>query len=107
MLSEQQLPHKFDPNTAYIFISSSCLIGFLFGLYNWYQVTSIVLENEATSAETKQIDSKTLEKLIDYNKKIAKVKYNLNLINLNFRVQKNSYIGNSFTLPFSLLHSQL
>ena len=93
MLSEQ----FFEPNIAYIFISSSCIIGFLFGLFNWYQVTSIVLENEPTSADTKQIDKNTLAKLIDYNKKIAYVKYNL----INFRVLKNSYIGNSFTYPYS------
>lgn len=64
--------NEFDPNIAYIFISSSCLIGFLFGLFNWYSVTSIELKNEEQiSAETKQINQETLNKLIDYNQKIS------------------------------------
>lgn len=58
-----------------IFISSSCLIGFLFGIFNWYSVTSIELKNDdQVSTETKQINSTTLEKLVDYNKKISHVK---------------------------------
>jgi hypothetical protein len=93
----------FGPNSLYIFISSSCIIGFLFGLFNWYRVTSIVLENGEITPDTKQIDANTLAKLIDYNKKIAKVTYNL----INFRVQKNSYFGNSFILPYSSWHSRL
>ena len=76
----------FDPNIAYIFISSSCIIGFLFGLFNWYAVTSIELKNDEISAETKQINKQTLDKLIDYNQKISHV----NIIFINFRVQKNS-----------------
>ena len=67
----------FDPNIAYIFISSSCVIGFLFGLFNWYSVMSIELKNDdQISAETKQINKQTLDKLIDYNQKISHVKYN-------------------------------
>ena len=78
---------EIDPNSAYIFISCSCLIGFLFGLFNWYAVTSIELKNdEQITAETKHINEQTLVKLRDYNQKISDVKYNLKF----FRVQKNS-----------------
>jgi hypothetical protein len=65
----------FDPNIAYIFISSSCLIGFLFGLFNWYSVTSIELKNEENSTDSgiKNINTETLNKLKDYNEKISHV----------------------------------
>ena len=77
MLSEQALPGSKDlSNSLYIFIFASCLIGFLYGLINWYRVTSIALENGEITPETKQIAPNTLSKLIDYNIKIAKVKYN-------------------------------
>lgn len=67
---------NFDFNVACIFISSSCLIGFLFGLFNWYSVTSIELKNdEQITAESKQINQQTLDKLIDFNQKIRHVKY--------------------------------
>ena len=67
---------NFDFNVACIIISSCCLIGFLFGLFNWYSVASIELKNdEQNSSETKQINQQTLEKLIDYNQKISHVKY--------------------------------
>ena len=79
--------YEIDPNKAYIFISSSCLIGFLFGLFNWYNVTSIELKNDdQITSETKHINEQTLVKLRDYNQKISDVKYNLKF----FRVQKNS-----------------
>ena len=78
--------YEIDPKSCYIFISSTCLIGFLFGLFNWYAVTSIELKNDEISAETKQINKQTLDKLIDYNQKISHV----NIIFINFRVQKNS-----------------
>jgi len=68
--------YEIDPNSAYIFISSACLIGFLFGLFNWYSVTSIELKNEeSNNGEIKQINEETLSKLIDFNKKISDVKY--------------------------------
>lgn len=66
--------YQINESSAYIFISSSCLIGFLFGLLNWYYVTSIELKNEAsTNGEIKQINERTLTKLIDFHNKIKDV----------------------------------
>jgi hypothetical protein len=68
--------YQIDESSAYIFISSACLIGFLFGLFNWYSVISIELKNEdkdSDNNEIKQINEKTLAKLIEFNKKISDV----------------------------------
>lgn len=78
---------EIDSKSAYIFISSSCLIGFLFGLYNWYSVTSIELKNdEQITPETRQINEEILGKLCDYNKKISDVI----IFYINLRERKNS-----------------
>lgn len=65
---------EISSNSAYIFISSSCFIGFLFGIFNWYSVTSIELKNdEQITPETRQISEQILGKLRDYNQKISDV----------------------------------
>jgi hypothetical protein len=66
--------YQIEEKSAYIFISCSCFIGFIFGLFNWYSVTSIELKNDSTSnEEIKQINENTLAKLIEFNKKISEV----------------------------------
>jgi hypothetical protein len=66
--------YEIDTNSSYIFISSACAIGFLFGIYNWYSVSSIKLENDNDiKSETKQINENTLKKLREYNEKISDV----------------------------------
>jgi uncharacterized membrane protein SpoIIM required for sporulation len=77
--------YEIDPFSAYIFISSACGIGFLFGLFNWYSVASIELKNDdQISSETNQIKEETLVKLREFNQKISDV-----FFYLNDRVQKN------------------
>ncbi len=67
--------YEIDVNSAYIFISSACTIGFLFGMYNWYTVHSIDIKNqEDEKGELKQIDTVTLEKLLKYCNQISEVK---------------------------------
>ena len=67
--------YEIDVNSAYIFISTACTIGFLFGIYNWYCVCSIEIKNEdSDKTEFKQIDQITLNKLIEFSKQISEVK---------------------------------
>jgi hypothetical protein len=69
--------YEIDVNSAYIFISSACTIGFLFGLFNWYTVTSIEIKNEEDDkGELKQIDAETLSNLLKYCGQIREVKIN-------------------------------
>lgn len=66
--------YEIDVNSAYIFISSACTIGFLFGLYNWYSVSSIEVKNqEDEKGELKQIDDQTLNNLIKFCNQISEV----------------------------------
>lgn len=83
--------YEIDVNSAYIFISSACTIGLLFGMYNWYTVLSIEVKNEINDKndinqkiedETKkedekkkfkQIDEKTLADLLKYCNQIREV----------------------------------
>jgi len=67
--------YEIDLNSAYYFITSACLIGFLFGIYNWYSVNSIELKNEADEkGELQQIDDETLKAIIKFSEHIRKVK---------------------------------
>lgn len=69
--------YEIDVNSAYIFISSACTIGFLFGLFNWYTVTSIEIKNEEDDkGELKQIDTQTLSNLLKFCGQIREVKIN-------------------------------
>jgi hypothetical protein len=67
--------YEIDVNSAYIFISSACIIGFLFGLYNWYSVSSIEIKNaeEDEKGELNQIDAQTLSNLLKYCNQISEV----------------------------------
>lgn len=66
--------YEIDVNSAYIFISSACTIGFLFGSYNWYTVSSIDVKNhEDEKGQLKQIDTKTLENLLKFCNQISDV----------------------------------
>lgn len=66
--------YEIDTISAYIFISSACMIGFLFGLYNWYTVSSIEVKNEEDEkGELKQIDAQTLSNLLKYCNQISEV----------------------------------
>lgn len=67
--------YEIDSISAYVFISSACMIGFLFGIYNWYSVASLELKNEdSNKEETREINKTTLENLIDFHEKIKEVK---------------------------------
>jgi hypothetical protein len=66
--------YEIDVNSAYIFISSACMIGFLFGLYNWYTVSSLEIKNEIDDKkELKEIDAKTLASLLKFYGQISEV----------------------------------
>jgi len=67
--------YEIDVNSAYIFISSACIIGFLFGLYNWYSVSLIEIKNseEDEKGELIQIDAQTLSNLLKYCNQISEV----------------------------------
>lgn len=73
--------YEIDVNSAYIFISSACTIGFLFGIYNWYGVSSIEIKNEdEDNSELKKIDEITLNNLLKFCNQISEVKINIKII---------------------------
>lgn len=60
---------------AYSYVSISCIIGFLYGLYNWYSVSSIELRNDLeTKSGIAIIEETPLKELEENSKKISKVK---------------------------------
>lgn len=67
----------FEINTtsAYIYISCTCIIGFMFGLWNWSIVSSIELKNnpDEKDGEVQEIPQKKLDDLIDSCRKISEV----------------------------------
>jgi len=66
--------YEIDVNSAYIFISTACTIGFLFGLYNWYTVSSIEIKNQDDEkGELKQIDTETLGNLLKFCNQISEL----------------------------------
>lgn len=66
--------YEIDVNSAYIFISCSCLIGFLFGLYNWHIVSCVEIKNEEEeNSDLKKIDDITLNNLLKYCSQISEV----------------------------------
>jgi len=59
---------------SYIYISLSCIIGFAYGIFNWYRVSSIELKNESESKEgISDVEESQLKELKIYSKKISDV----------------------------------
>lgn len=60
---------------AYSYISIACIIGFLYGIYNWYAVSSIEIRNDIeTKSGIAVIEEAPLRELEENSRKISEVK---------------------------------
>lgn len=78
---------KLDFSTAYALIFFSCGAGFLFGLYNWFSVMSLMLEFDKGDGDVESplmISEKSNNLMKEISEKIQKVQL------YNFRAPKHS-----------------
>ena len=59
---------------AYSYVSIACIIGFLYGIYNWYSVSSIDIRNDLeTKSGIAVIEETPLRELEENSRKISEV----------------------------------
>ncbi len=68
--------YEINETFAYCYISIACIIGFLYGMYNWYSVSSIDIKNNLDiKYGTTVIEENLLKELYENSKKISDVKF--------------------------------
>jgi hypothetical protein len=63
-----------DLTFAYSFILSSCLIGFIFGVWNWYSVMSVKINKKDQDSEKSLLNDENYNLMEEISEKIQNVK---------------------------------
>jgi len=71
------MPFEINESISYTYVSIACIIGFIYGLYNWYSVSSIELKSESEGKDgITVLEEAQLNELKQNSKKISDVKKN-------------------------------
>jgi len=69
---------EINEKLCYIYVSITCVIGFIYGIYNWYTVSSIELKSESEGKEgISDLEESQLKELKLNSQKISDVKKKL------------------------------
>ncbi len=87
---------------AYCYIAFACILGLIYGIYNWCKVTNIDTLNAETNNQRIVLKDDQIKEMNDTSQKIAEVI--INYFN-SYRVQMLFYGENTSIFLYSLLFS--